>query len=306
MIMVKEIRQHSRQMVRELDLLKGIFQDSGCSYSQCHALFEIEQKGILNLMELSNLLLLDKSTTSRLVKGLMEQGLVKMGKTEKDQRQKLYSLTENGQKTVDFNNEKASAQVAKAIQLLDKEEQLKVEEGLKLYARALGRSRLQSGFEIRPIRQEDNQRVGRLIREVMTEYGAVGEGYSIEDPEVDQMYEAFNNDRAVFFVICKDDDILGCGGIGPLVGGESQICELKKMYFLPELRGMGFGKRIVSLCLEEARRMAYQECYLETVERMWQANLLYKKMGFQVLSKPKGCTGHSGCDSWYIKKLETK
>jgi len=301
--MIKEIRQYSRQMVRELDLLKGVFRDSGCSYSQCHALFEIEQKGILNLMELSKLLLLDKSTTSRTVKGLVEQGYVKMEKIAQDQRQKLYSLTEEGQQIVKMNNESANAQVTQAIELLDEQERLRVEEGLKFYARALERSRLQSAYLIRPICQEDNQRVGRVIREVMTEYGAVGEGYSIEDPEVDQMYETYNNSRAAFFVICKDEEILGCGGIGPLAGGEATTCELKKMYFLPELRGIGFGKRLVFLCLEEARRIGYQECYLETVERMWQANLLYKKMGFQLLPEPKGCTGHSGCDSWYVKKL---
>ena len=104
-------------------------------------------------------------------------------------------------------------------------------------------------------------------------------------------------------MICKDEEILGCGGIGPLAGGKAETCELKKMYFSPELRGMGFGKKLVALCLKEARRIGYEECYLETVERMWQANLLYKKMGFQPLSEPKGCTGHSGCDSWYIKKL---
>ncbi len=137
----------------------------------------------------------------------------------------------------------------------------------------------------------------------MTEYGTVGEGYSIMDPEVDQMYEAYQGAGAAFFVIERSGNIYGCGGIGPLSGSDESICELKKMYFLPELRGMGWGKRLARHCLNTARQLGYQKCYLETVERMWQANRLYQRLGFQRLSQPVGHTGHSGCEAYYAIEL---
>lgn len=162
-----------------------------------------------------------------------------------------------------------------------------------------------TAFEIRPIRPDDNAQTARLIRTVMTEFGCAGEGYSIHDPEVDHMFEAYNHERAAFFVITRpgDDTVLGCGGIGPLSGADLQICELKKMYFYPELRGHGLGQAIVSRCLQTARQLGYQQCYLETVARMEQANHLYQKMGFEKINAPMGNTGHCSCEAWYVKEL---
>lgn len=160
-------------------------------------------------------------------------------------------------------------------------------------------------FTLRPIQPADNQQVANIIRTVMTEFGCVGEGYSILDPEVDDMYGTYSHGAAAFFVIQKieTEEVLGCGGIGPLSGEGADICELKKMYFLPELRGLGFGQKMVTTCLEKAKELGYQRCYLETVDRMAQANHLYKKMGFEKIASPMGATGHCSCDAWYVKEL---
>lgn len=160
-------------------------------------------------------------------------------------------------------------------------------------------------FILRPIQPADNQQVANIIRTVMTEFGCVGVGYSILDPEVDDMHGAYSNDAAAFFIVGKDgtDEVFGCGGIGPLAGADAETCELKKMYFLPELRGMGFGQKMVTTCLEKAKELGYERCYLETVDRMVQANHLYKKMGFEKIASPMGATGHCSCDAWYVKEL---
>ena len=75
------------------------------------------------------------------------------------------------------------------------------------------------------------------------------------------------------------------------------------MYFLPEARGHGWGRKLMEKCLDTARRLGYQKCYLETVERMQTANLLYKKMGFEALCGRMGDTGHGSCDTYLVKDL---
>jgi putative acetyltransferase len=160
-------------------------------------------------------------------------------------------------------------------------------------------------FSFRPIRPEDNRQVARLIRTVMSEFACVGEGYSIMDSELEDMFAAYNHPKAAFFVITSsgDDEILGCGGIAPLAGGEGDTCELKKMYFYPALRGYGLGRRMLELCLETARNLGFRRCYLETVDRMTAANALYQKMGFERMDAPMGATGHCSCEGWYVKEL---
>ncbi|AEE54106.1 GNAT family N-acetyltransferase [Haliscomenobacter hydrossis] len=156
---------------------------------------------------------------------------------------------------------------------------------------------------IRPIEQQDNLQMAKIIREVMTAYGAVGDGFSINDPEVDQMYEFYQEPGCSYLVLSDGLQVLGGGGIGPLVGADPGICELKKMYFLPSVRGRGMGLQMVNALITEAQHLGYQTCYLETLERMTEAKALYQKMGFKKLCGQLGNTGHGGCDSFYSKEI---
>ena len=159
-------------------------------------------------------------------------------------------------------------------------------------------------LNIRPITPKDNPAMAGIIRTVMTEYGATGPGYSIHDPEVDRMFETYNDDRSVFYVVENDrGEVLGGAGIGPLVGGADTVCELKKMYFLPAARGQGAGHQMLGQCLRGAATLGYRQCYLETLERMPEARRLYTRYGFRELSGPMGNTGHNSCDRFFLIDL---
>ncbi len=157
---------------------------------------------------------------------------------------------------------------------------------------------------IRTVNPKDNPSLAAIIRQVMTEYEAVGEGYSINDPEVDDIYSAYTQPRSAYFVVEKDGVVMGGGGIGPLNDAGPEVCELRKMYFLPGLRGYGAGYQLVLICLEAAKKMGYSTCYLETCERMTEANSLYRRMGFEKKCSPVGNTGHCGCDAYYTRELD--
>ena len=73
--LIPEIRLHTRQIVRELNLLGGTFTEGDLNYTQCHVLFELNKRGKLRLTELCDVLLLDKSTVSRVTKNLLREGL---------------------------------------------------------------------------------------------------------------------------------------------------------------------------------------------------------------------------------------
>lgn len=156
---------------------------------------------------------------------------------------------------------------------------------------------------IRPIRPQDDAAVASIIRDVMTEFGAVGCGFSIEDPEVNAMCQAYAGPRSAFFVVEREGKVLGCGGMGPLAGGDQEVCELRKMYFRPELRGAGMGTRLLNTILDAARAAGYTLCYLETLAGMDRAAALYLKNGFETIPGPLGNTGHSGCNRFMTRAL---
>jgi putative acetyltransferase len=145
--------------------------------------------------------------------------------------------------------------------------------------------------------------MAKIIRKVMTEYGAAGAGFAIHDAEVDAMSEAYRGKKAKYFVVTRGATVLGGGGFAPLKGGDGDTCELRKMYFLPELRGLGLGRRLLLHVLEQAKSAGFKTCYLETLTSMKEARAMYESAGFQRGKKPLGDTGHFGCDAWYSKKL---
>ena len=127
----------------------------------------------------------------------------------------------------------------------------------------MNQSKRKATLQIRLIEKNDNAVVADIIHLVMTEFEAVGCGYSINDSEVDNMYTAYAPDRHAFYVIELDGQVLGCGGFGPLTGAGEDICELRKMYFKSELRGLGVGTQLLNLCLEEATKAGFRHCYLK-------------------------------------------
>ena len=153
--------------------------------------------------------------------------------------------------------------------------------------------------EIRPIQQSDNAFVAAIIRTVMPEFGASGSGFAIHDHEVDDMEGAYGQERSAYFVCLVDNEIVGGGGVAPLLGGDPDTCELKKMYFLPKGRGLGLGQQVLEVCLQAARKFNFRYCYLETFNTMTLAMKLYERNGFTKIGGPLGNTGHFACDTFY-------
>ncbi len=158
-------------------------------------------------------------------------------------------------------------------------------------------------FQIREITAADNAAVKEIIRQVMAVFDCIGEGYSSSDPEVEAMSEHYQPPQAAYYVVEVDGVVLGCGGIAPLEGGDKATCELRKMYFLPALRGAGVGRVLLQHCLSEARNMGYNYCYLETMQDMSAARKLYSRAGFKTLQQTMGATGHGYCEMWMGMKL---
>lgn len=160
---------------------------------------------------------------------------------------------------------------------------------------------------IRPVQPQDNPHLFQLVRDVLTEHGCVGEGFAFADPELTRMYETYQEPGSAYWVVVDETTgrVLGGCGFSRLKGtsGEEAICELQKLYFYDELRGKGFGRRLVELSVEEATRAGYRVMYLETVHQMKSAVGLYQKFGFEVLDGPMGCTGHGKCTVFMKRSL---
>ena len=156
---------------------------------------------------------------------------------------------------------------------------------------------------IREIKPNDNEHVYRLIKLCFDEFNLETSGSSLEDDDIKDMYQGFQIDRAVYYVLLDNGQVLGGAGIKQLKDYKSDTCELQKMYFLPEARGKGFGKIIFDMCIRAAKDFKFKYCYLESSSQLKTALALYEKNGFKYLKSSLGNTGHTICGIYMQKEL---
>ena len=156
---------------------------------------------------------------------------------------------------------------------------------------------------IREIKPQDNAQLEQVIRGCFHEFEIPLEGTAYSDPETSQMFESYQNENDIYYVIDADGEILGGGGVKPLKNFENDICEIQKMYFSPKVRSKGYGRALFEKCLQSAKDLGYKQCYLESASQLKAAIHIYESYGFKHLENALGNTGHYSCGVWMIKDI---
>ena len=140
-------------------------------------------------------------------------------------------------------------------------------------------------MRIREIQFGDNSQLEALIKTTFLELELPLTGTVYEDVETTQMFESYQDDAAIYLVVEDHGLVKGGAGIKALAGEETSVCELQKMYLAPDMRGKGYGKKLMKVCLEAAKSMGYKQCYLETLSELKVAQNLYKNYGFDEVTR---------------------
>ena len=151
---------------------------------------------------------------------------------------------------------------------------------------------------IRTATNRDRERVVALVAGILSEYGLPHDPES-KDSDLKDLEENYIQSGGVFEVIeDKEGNLLGTYGLYPL---DKETCELRKMYFVPQIRGLGLGRRVLERAVGHARRLGFRAIVLETISVLKEAIRLYTRFGFVPMP-----TGHVSArvDQAYILKLE--
>lgn len=158
-------------------------------------------------------------------------------------------------------------------------------------------------MQIREIEEKDNSTMEQIIKRSLESFELNIPGTAYFDPQLGSLAQFYKQQsNAKYWVVVNEQDaVVGGVGIAPF-GLKRDICELQKLYISPEVQGMGLSKDLMKVALGFAR-LHYTHCYLETLDKLQTANLLYTKLGFQQLDSPLDGSEHSAMDAWYMKKL---
>lgn len=159
-------------------------------------------------------------------------------------------------------------------------------------------------FQIRPIQESDTIEIAEVIRTVMREHKIDRPGSVYTDPTTDQLHALFQREGSCYFVLEYGGKLLGGCGIYPTEGLPESCAELVKLYLLSELRGQGWGEKLMQHSLDAAYSMGYRKIYLESMPELSKAIGLYEKLGFKSLPAAMGNSGHFACDVWMMKNFD--
>ena len=87
--------------------------------------------------------------------------------------------------------------------------------------------------------------------------------------------------RGCLYVALDANQPIGCVALRNLGQG---VCEMKRLYVKPSLRGQKVGKLLAEIVIKAARDMGYDYMRLDTIPSMKQANMLYNALGFKQIA----------------------
>jgi GNAT superfamily N-acetyltransferase len=83
--------------------------------------------------------------------------------------------------------------------------------------------------------------------------------------------------KGVFYLVRIDDQLAGMGGLRYLQQG---VCEIKRIYFRPQFRGMKLGEMMLKRLIADASDFGYHKACLDSGPFMTFAHRLYEANGF--------------------------
>ncbi len=130
---------------------------------------------------------------------------------------------------------------------------------------------------IRTATNADCDRVVALISGVLSEFNLPFDLDS-KDSDLKNLEESYLRSGGSFELLeDRHGRLLGTYGLFRLT---DETCELRKMYFVPEIRGLGLGRRVLFRAVDQARLLGYRSIVLETISVLKDAIRLYTRFGF--------------------------
>jgi DNA-binding MarR family transcriptional regulator/GNAT superfamily N-acetyltransferase len=291
---ILSVRDASRRMVRELGFMQPTLAETDLPPSAVHAIIEICNQGALTASRLGQMLLLEKSTISRMLARLVERRLVEEKPSNVDGRAKILSLTPEGHVLLGDINRFANLRVGKALHSLGTSARQRVVGGLADYADALRAVHDRKEATSAAIEIHEGFLPGAIgrIAEMHGRYYSHEWGMSpfFEARVASGMAEFSQRlDRPMnrIWLALQAGEIVGSIAVDGEDLGESKA-HVRWVIVDDGLRGSGTGRRLVDAAVKFCDAQGFAETHLWTFKGLDAARKLYEATGFVLAEEWSG------------------
>ena len=272
MPLVEQVRSFNRTMTERVGALTDHFLGRNHPLGEARLLWEIGAEGA-EVRELRRRLSLDSAYVSRLLRSLEKQGLVVVKTSKRDGRVRLVRLTETGLRERAELDQRADAFAHSLLEPLSESQRVKLATAMAQVERLLIASMVQ--VTVADPASRDAQ---WCIEQYFNELGERFEmGF---DPSVSRPAHAHElvPPAGLLLLARLREEPVGCGALRFY---EHAICEIKRMWVAPRVRGLGLGRRLLQALEHEARQAGVEVLRLETNRTLVEAIQLYRDSGYR-------------------------
>jgi DNA-binding MarR family transcriptional regulator/GNAT superfamily N-acetyltransferase len=280
------VREFNRFYTRQLGLLNKAFLGSEWTLTEVRVLYEIATREGVTARRIANDLQLDEAYLSRILVKFQRRRLIKRNTSALDARQQLIWLTPTGHAAFRSLDRSATQQIERILAPLVVADRTALVESMARLQELLQPEReIQTPYCIRPLRIGDigwiTHRQGILYAQ---EYGWDATYEALVAEILGEFVKTFDPKREAAWIAELRGNTVGSVF---LVRASDQIAKLRLLYVEPSARGLGIGKRLVSLCIEGARERGYRTLTLWTNDVLVPARRIYEVMGFRLTAEER-------------------
>lgn len=287
----QRLRRFNRTVTRRIGVLNEDYLGHGRPLAESRLLFEVGRDGA-DVRDLRARLALDSGYTSRLLRALEAQGLVRVQASSTDARARRVMLTAKGRREVEALDRDSQALADALLAPLSERQRTRMLAAMD-EVEALLRA---SAVEIRvadPASVEAQACIGAYLGELDARFET---GFDAARSVSANPHELVPP-QGVFLLAWLDGAPIGCGGLK--VAGEG-TGEIKRMWVAPEARGLGVAQRLLDALEGHAQALALSRVRLDTNRTLVEARALYARNGYQDIP---AYNDNPYADHWFEKRL---
>ena len=268
---IAQVRSFNRLVTQRAGALDDHFLGRNRPLGESRVLFEIGTNGA-DLRDLRARLGLDSGYLSRVIQSLVSARLVKLRSGDDDERVRRAELTPKGRAEYREMNRRSDEAAEAILAPLSKSQRERLVTAMAEVHRLLRVAGVRIE-RVDPASDAARWCISQYFAELAERFEAgfdPAQSIPMEDDEL-------RPPRGVFIVASADGEPLACGAIKPIT---RRVGYLKRMWVADSVRGLGFGRRILSALETEALALGFRTLRLETNRTLTEAIRLYRSSGY--------------------------
>jgi DNA-binding MarR family transcriptional regulator len=268
---IAQVRTFNRTVTQQIGALEDHFLGRDRSLGASRLLFEVGLAGI-EVRQLRARLGLDSGYTSRLLRGLEAEGLIRTVPASGDARVRFVTLTTAGRRELALLNRLSDRAAAALLKRLDRAQRAALLAAMGSVERVLRASSV--GLEVV---HPDHEAARYCLRRYFQELAARFERGFDPALSIPATTEEMTPPRGFFVLATLQGAPVGCG----VLKCRASLGEIKRMWVSPSSRGLGIGRRILDRLEALARKQRIPLLRLETNKALTEAQALYRSHAYR-------------------------